>query len=49
MAASVMAVLTGSAVAAKASVEYGMRKRIEHQLRKKNLTELIGLSRQLGN
>ena len=49
MVAGVMAVLTGSAVAAKAAVEYGVRKRIEQQLREKNLTELIGLSRQLEN
>jgi hypothetical protein len=44
-----MAVLTGTAVAAKAAVEYGVRQRIEQQLREKNLTELIGLSRQLEN
>jgi hypothetical protein len=36
-------------VAAKAAVEYGVRKRIEHQLREMKLTELIGLSRQLEN
>ena len=47
--AGVMAVLTGGAVAAKAAVEYGMRKRIGHQLREKNLTELFSLSRQLEN
>jgi hypothetical protein len=34
-------------VATKATVEIALRKRIEQQLKDKNITELIGLSRQL--
>jgi hypothetical protein len=46
-AAGIVAVVAGSGVATKATVQHLLRKRIERQLRSKNVTELITLSRQL--
>lgn len=43
----VIAVVGGSGVATKATVEIVLRKRIEQQLKEKSITELIDLSRQL--
>ncbi len=46
-AAGIVAVVAGSGVATKATVQHLLRKRIEKQLRSKNVTELLTLSRQL--
>jgi hypothetical protein len=43
----VVAVVGGTGVATKATVEAVLRKRIELQLKEKSITELIGISRRL--
>ncbi|WP_168433124.1 hypothetical protein [Pontiella sulfatireligans] len=45
--AGVVAVVAGSGVATKATVEEVLRRKIEKQMREKSISELIGISRQL--
>jgi hypothetical protein len=45
--AGIVAVVAGSGVATKVAVQHLLRKRIEKQLRSKNVVELINLTRQL--
>jgi hypothetical protein len=45
--AGVVAVVGGTGVATKATVEEILRKRIEKQLRSNNISELVSLSNQL--
>jgi len=47
--AGVVAVVAGSGIATKATVEKILRRKIEKQMREKSITELIGISRQLSN
>ncbi|WP_136078983.1 hypothetical protein [Pontiella desulfatans] len=47
--AGIVAVVGGTGVATKATVEEVLRRKIEKQMREKSISELIGISRQLKN